>query len=264
MKDFFDYKFVTQHLELLHSGYARLDKNWKGKAVRSQYSRLYFIKKGSFYVIGNDGERIDFVEGGIYLIPSGYSYVYGCDGINEQYYFHIRLFGFDNIDLLGRFKKPVFCRTYTDFDKFFEMMSSMSMTSSLFIKSEIYSTISNLAYSSNGLLDSAIYSNDVNSVINYVSTYLSAGITVFEIANAINMAKSTISAKFKREVGMSIGEYVDYIVILTSARMLITEKKTISEISDLLGFCDQFYFSRRFKARYGVSPQKFRKNYNYI
>ena len=25
------------------------------------------------------------------------------------------------------------------------------------------------------------------------------------------------------------------------------------------GFCDQFYFSRRFKMKYGETPQKYRK-----
>ena len=33
----------------------------------------------------------------------------------------------------------------------------------------------------------------------------------------------------------------------------------ISRISERYGFCDQFYFSRRFKEKFGVTPQKYRK-----
>ena len=34
------------------------------------------------------------------------------------------------------------------------------------------------------------------------------------------------------------------------------------EISERLGFCDQFYFSRRFKEKYGSSPREYRKKTN--
>ena len=33
----------------------------------------------------------------------------------------------------------------------------------------------------------------------------------------------------------------------------------VSEVSERLGFCDQFYFSRYFKKRCGESPLKYRK-----
>ena len=34
---------------------------------------------------------------------------------------------------------------------------------------------------------------------------------------------------------------------------------SLSEISERFGFCDQFYFSRRFKAKYGETPRDTRK-----
>ena len=233
-----NFKDNVETLEMLKFGYARVGKDWQGEAIRSQYSRLYFIKRGSFYVIDGDGQRTDFYEGGIYLIPSGFSYTYGCEDENEHYYFHIRLFGFDKLS---------------------DIINSPSITASLVIKSELYFVLSEIALNSCGLLDTTVYSNDINSAINYVSTNLSAGLSVSEIAQAVNLAVSTLSSKFRREVGMSVGEYIDYRVTLAAAQMLLTKNNSILEISDALGFCDQFYFSRRFKARYRVSPKKFRK-----
>ena len=251
----------TSRLELLNMGFARVTKAWQGKAIQSQYSRLYFIKSGSFYVVDTSGNKTTFNCGGAYLIPSGYSYSYGCEEENEHYYFHIRLYGFDNIDLLGRFKAPIFCEIAPDFDNLYQSINNKSVTDSLIIKSEIYRALSKIAIISNGLLDTSNYSSDINSAITYIFEHLSARLTISEIASAVKLASSTLSAKFRREVGMSVGEYVDYIVILESTKMLIDGKRNIAEISEALGFCDQFYFSRRFKARYGVSPQRFLKIY---
>lgn len=262
MNIFFADKFLKEsapQLELLHSSFNYVDTHWQGEVIRSQYSRLYFIKSGSFFIVDNEGERTDFYAGGVYLIPSGYSYKYGCEAENELYSFHIRLFGFDNIDLLSRFKKPVFCNMDIDLDLLSKIINQQGVTPSLVLKSQIYRALSEIALNNSGLLDAPIYSSDVNSAINYVSDHLSARLSVSEIARALNMANSTLSTKFRREVGMSVGEYIDYRVILTAAQMLFSEKLSILEISDSLGFCDQFYFSRRFKKRYGVSPQKFRK-----
>ncbi len=262
MSIFFADKFLKEsapQLELLHSSFNHVDSKWQGEVIRSQYSRLYFIKSGSFFIVDNEGERTDFHTGGVYLIPSGYSYTYGCETENELYSFHIRLFGFDNLDLLGRFKKPVFCKMETNLDRLSEIINKQGVTPSLVLKSEIYRALSEIALMCGGLLDTAIYSDDVASAIDYVSSHLSARLSVSEIADAVNLANSTLSAKFRREVGMSVGEYIDYRVVLAAAQMLFSERSSISEISDSLGFCDQFYFSRRFKERYGVSPQKFRK-----
>ena len=55
------------NLEILHSGIAAVNKEWNGKAIRSQYSRLYFIKSGSFFVVGEDGRKTVFSENGVYL-----------------------------------------------------------------------------------------------------------------------------------------------------------------------------------------------------
>ena len=262
MNDYLNRNFSIDgrlNLELLKSGYARKDSRWHGAAIRSQYSRLYFIKRGSFFIIDTDGHRTEFCEGGIYLIPSGYSYSFGCDEENEQYYFHIRLFGYDHMDLLGRFKKPVYCRIQTDYDRLSKAIHLHSTTASLVIQSEIYRVLSEIAINNSGILDAQTYSNDINNAIDYISAHLSAHLTISEIAKAVNLANSTLSSKFRREVGMSVGEYIDYRVILVAMQMLISSESTILEISNLLGFCDQFYFSRRFKKRYGVSPQHFRK-----
>jgi AraC-like DNA-binding protein len=47
-------------------------------------------------------------------------------------------------------------------------------------------------------------------------------------------------------------------VLFKAEEMLIKSNLSILEISEMFGFYDQFYFSRRFKERFGISPLKYR------
>ena len=85
-------------------------------------------------------------------------------------------------------------------------------------------------------------------------------LTLKEICDALYTSKSTLSSRFRDEVGMSIGKYIDYRVMISAECDLTSSERSILEISDSLGFCDQFYFSRRFKEKHGLSPREFRKN----
>jgi AraC-like DNA-binding protein len=48
--------------------------------------------------------------------------------------------------------------------------------------------------------------------------------------------------------------------MVTAARMLLVSDERISSIAYTLGFDDPNYFARKFKERFGVSPQIYRQN----
>lgn len=48
----------------------------------------------------------------------------------------------------------------------------------------------------------------------------------------------------------------------TACRYLNEKSLSIREISEALGFCNQFYFSEMFKKRFGASPSKYRRHQN--
>ena len=66
---------------------------------------------------------------------------------------------------------------------------------------------------------------------------------------------------FKKEIGVSVGRYIDDRLMYVAELELRRGEKSINEISDMLGFCDQFYFSRRFSQTYGIPPIKYRKTF---
>ena len=46
--------------------------------------------------------------------------------------------------------------------------------------------------------------------------------------------------------------------MMTAKQLLMTSAYSVGEISDLLGYCDDNYFSYVFKKHFGLSPMQFR------
>ena len=80
-----------------------------------------------------------------------------------------------------------------------------------------------------------------------------------EIAKEMFVSPSKLRNTFKAETGITLGGYIDDMVFFRAKKLLGSKKFSVGDISTKLGFCDQFYFSRRFKEKYGKTPSKYRK-----
>ena len=85
-------------------------------------------------------------------------------------------------------------------------------------------------------------------------------LTVSQIAEYCFISKSTLTKHFKKELSVSVNEYICNTVLADAEMLLSTTNVSVSEISSRLGFSDQFYFSRKFKEKFGISPREYRKN----
>ncbi|MEH7313803.1 helix-turn-helix domain-containing protein, partial [Priestia megaterium] len=67
-----------------------------------------------------------------------------------------------------------------------------------------------------------------------------------------------LSKIFKKEVGKSVSQYIQEQRIEEAKKLLQLSNYTISEISTLLNFHDQSYFTTTFKKILGVTPKQYR------
>ncbi len=79
------------------------------------------------------------------------------------------------------------------------------------------------------------------------------------IADSLFMSKNTLAKNFRREVGIPIGKYIDKQVFFEAEILLTKSPMSVKEISGALGFCDQFYFSRRFRQLFEETSLAYRK-----
>ncbi|WP_242234892.1 helix-turn-helix domain-containing protein [Bacillus cereus group sp. BfR-BA-01316] len=103
----------------------------------------------------------------------------------------------------------------------------------------------------------------INICQNYIFTHLYEDITLSHLAEIVALNPSYLSSLFKKEVGISLGEYIQRAKIDESKSLMTYTKHSISEISTLLNFHDQSHFTKVFKKHTGISPKQFKNGYSY-
>lgn len=249
-------------IDSIIDGYAFLDDEWCATDVQSTFSRLYYIKKGYAYIYAN-GSKIKMTAGNVYLIPAKtkFSYEGVCDEVLEKRFFHFIINSGYQLDLLASF-----CGVYglsideVGVQDVFECSESDNLTYNLEIKSILYKTIVSFFKRFN-FKEQAVstYSDSIQKAIDYIMQNLMVKLTLKEIATAVFVPPNSLRKKFKEEIGVSIGHYIDDLIIEKAKHLLVQTEYSIKEVSEVLGFSEQFYFSRRFKELTNKTPLQYRK-----
>ena len=245
------------NLNLIIFGYAKIDKTWSSAVNTPPYSRLYYITRDSAEICGIDGTKTLLTPGKWFFFPAGYSFSFTFPAEMEHMYFHFKLSDFDGMDLLRFTEKTIaISEDDTTIVKLKNIIASSSVADSIFIKQYVYGLISPIAQK----LDIKDYSHSLLRALQYIKNNLSISLTIEKIAAAAYTSKSSLAKKFRKELSMSVNEYVSDAVLSEAALRLITKSESILSISERYGFSDQFYFSRKFKQKFGMSPREYRKN----
>ena len=75
------------------------------------------------------------------------------------------------------------------------------------------------------------------------------------------MSRPYLSAKFSREAGMSLTDFILKQKTEEAKRLLRYSDKSAAAISSYLGFSSQSYFSRVFRKYSGKTPAEYRDKY---
>lgn len=105
----------------------------------------------------------------------------------------------------------------------------------------------------------AAYSSLVQKAVDYIDMNMEETITLSMLAQRLNRNASYLSACFKKETGLTVTQYVHARKIEQAAWLLSSSDVSVRQAALQVGFCDAGYFSRLFKAQFGISPQKYSK-----
>lgn len=95
--------------------------------------------------------------------------------------------------------------------------------------------------------------------IDYMRENAYSDLSLSDICAHLMIGKSHLSQIFKINSGKSVMEYYSQIKIEEAKKLLRTDKYTISQISDMLGYSCIHSFSRSFKKMVGVPPTSYKK-----
>ena len=94
-------------------------------------------------------------------------------------------------------------------------------------------------------------------VFNYITDNMSKPIRIKELAQVAGISEKYFINYFKTILGISPGRYINQLKMNRARDYLYQGKYTIKEISSMLGYPDQYSFSKAFKKHYRVPPSKF-------
>lgn len=85
--------------------------------------------------------------------------------------------------------------------------------------------------------------------------------TIDRLAREVAISPSHLRERFRRETGISLGNYLLQLRMNRASAMLATSSRTITEIADACGYESLFSFSRAFRRHAKRSPSDYRKNF---
>lgn len=96
--------------------------------------------------------------------------------------------------------------------------------------------------------------------IDYISKNYMKKISLDDVATNVYLSPSYFSKIFKEEMDMNFNTYLNYIRIEMSKKLLSDPSVSMVDVSSIVGFEDQSYFSKVFKKMTGLSPKKYRES----
>lgn len=99
--------------------------------------------------------------------------------------------------------------------------------------------------------------------IQHINFHYAENLTIEDLARIENMSLTKYRKLFKKHTNVSPLDYIISRRINVACIMLETTHSSICEIASKIGYADPYYFSRIFKKKVGISPQKYRKSETY-
>ncbi len=104
--------------------------------------------------------------------------------------------------------------------------------------------------------------NPIESTIIFMEKNLNLDLTLEELATKAGYSPSHFSAIFKEETGESPITFFINLKMQLACEYLKQTSKSVKEISYILGYSNQYYFSRLFKTHIGLSPSDYRVQFS--
>ena len=97
----------------------------------------------------------------------------------------------------------------------------------------------------------------IGEICEYLSHHLHEKLTVEDICSRFWISRSNLNRKFRRETGQGVIDYFIDMKLQRAKSLIRSSSQSFTEISDSLGFSSAGYFSKTFKAKFGMTPPEY-------
>ncbi len=223
----------------------------------SQHDFIYMLD--GKWKIGQENETFDLTSGDVLILSANRSH-YGitpCSSDTATMFFHVEgLPSDDETDDSVKLCSLIKAKSNPLVKHYFEKVVSAYKQGEKLLSSVYFHTV--LCELKNCIDTGDTLANQIRQFILFADGIPSNE----EIARKFNISLKTAEQTFKRAFGKTMHQYILETKIETAKQYLIDfPNMRIYEISNALGFYDEFHFSKLFKKLVGVSPKEFRANF---
>ncbi len=102
----------------------------------------------------------------------------------------------------------------------------------------------------------------IKPAVDYIHEHFSQDdISVGALAAMCGMGESYFQRLFKEKYGMPPKRYISQLKVNHACELLRMERYNVSQVAEMSGFSDVYFFSRQFKSYIGITPTEFMKKY---
>lgn len=101
----------------------------------------------------------------------------------------------------------------------------------------------------------------VETCLSLIEQKLSSKLTKPYLAEKCGVSTNTLLALFKEEMGMGVAEYIKTRRLQKARHLLEEGDYSVTQVSDMLGYCSICYFSSEFKNQFGKNPSDYVKDF---
>ena len=102
------------------------------------------------------------------------------------------------------------------------------------------------------------FTERLNTILN--ANLSRSDFNIEELVQLMKLSRTALYTKVKGVTGYAPIEYLRIIRMKKAAELLLSEERlTVAEVAYKVGINDPFYFSKCFKAQFGISPSVYQK-----
>jgi len=237
--------------------------------INDPFGRIYYVRKGGASV-EHHGRIYGLRPGFLYLIPAHSPGKYICQKRMDLLWCHYTAKIFGEIDLFDyygcEYEVRIPQREANDMLKLWKRFVTISSLETAAANVESIGILKILISRFLATADESQARRKAEAwerfrpALEHIDRNISRQIRIPELAKIAGFQENYFTNLFHSSFGIPPLAFVNSMRIKKAGNMLRSGSKSLKEISDECGFCDQFHFSTVFKHRMGMTPSQFRKS----
>lgn len=241
---------------------------FKGNNVRQNYI-IHYIQsgKGTFSVANQ--HTVTLKAGDLFVLPKGIPCFYQADGQDPWSYFWIGFSGVKIQTMLANSKlnnkyflhQVQGSHTYKSLTELFKAAHhNSSLANDVLIESLIYKFFYHLITEYPEKVTAKNSDEDLHVAVNYLEqNFANTSCTISSLCHDLYVSRSYLYNIFKNNLNISPLKFLTQLRMEKAKQLLSNSDYTVRQITNVVGYTDEFTFSKAFKRYTGLSPKYYRK-----